>query len=132
MNQSGIILFDGICNLCCGWVQFVLKHDKKEIIHFASLQSESGKQILNSFETFSGNTETVFYIKNNQLFCESDAVLEICKDLGGIWKSLLIIKLIPCKIRNFIYRFVAKNRYIVFGKRPTCLTPINEFQKRFI
>lgn len=132
MSQSRIILFDGICNLCCGWVQFIIKHDSKAKFSFASIQSESGKRILNTLGINPENPETIIFIKDNRSFVESDAVLSILRELDGIWSAFYGFILIPKSIRNFIYRFIAKRRYRLFGKRNICLLPDEKHQKRFI
>lgn len=132
MLQNNIILFDGVCNLCCGWVNFLIRRDKRTRFKFASLQSESGKKLSEVLSLNSNQIETVVYIKENQHYIESNAILEIVKDLGGIWKSILIFKLIPKPIRDNLYRFIARKRYKIFGKRSTCMIPSPEFQKRFL
>lgn len=132
MNQSRIILFDGICNLCCSWVQFVIKHDSKAKFRFASIQSKSGRKLLETFEIAYESPETIIFIKDNHCLVESDAVLSILRELDGIWSAFYGFILIPKSIRNFIYRFVAKRRYRLFGKRSTCLLPNDKHQKRFI
>ncbi len=132
MNQARIILFDGICNLCCSWVQFVIKHDSKAKFRFASIQSKSGRKLLETFEIAYESPETIIFIKDNHCLVESDAVLSILRELDGIWSAFYGFILIPKSIRNFIYRFVAKRRYRLFGKRNTCLLPNDKHQKRFI
>jgi predicted DCC family thiol-disulfide oxidoreductase YuxK len=132
MLQSNVILFDGVCNLCCGWVQFLIRKDKHFRFKFASLQSESGKKLSDALELNTNQLETVIYIKDNQHYTESEAILQIVKELGGIWKLLLIFRLIPKSIRNNIYRFIARKRYTIFGKRSSCMIPTPNLQKRFL
>jgi len=132
MNQTQVILFDGICNLCCGWVKFLLNKDKSSKFLFASLQSQSGIRLLRSSGIIDQKMESVVYLRGNEAFRESTAMLEILKDLGGIWKLFVILKLIPLPVRNEIYQFIAKRRYRLFGKRATCLLPTTENKKRFI
>jgi len=131
-EEPPIILFDGVCNLCCGWVQFLIRMDKKAIFRFASLQSESGQKLLIRYGLPVEAMETVIYIKEQQYFSASAAVLEILKDLGGIWKMLLIFRLIPKKIRDSIYRYIAGHRYRIFGKRSSCMLATAETVKRFL
>ncbi len=132
MNTRNVILFDGVCNLCCGWVKFLIRLDKNALFKFASLQSETGKNLAIKFCTDFPETDSVIYIKNNNSFTESTAILEILKDLGGIWKISLIFKLIPKSIRDNIYKFIARKRYSVFGKKSSCMIPTPELQKRFL
>jgi predicted DCC family thiol-disulfide oxidoreductase YuxK len=132
MIQNNLILFDGVCNLCCGWVHFLIRRDRHEIFKFASLQSDSGKRIAESIGINSQNIQTVIYVKTNQYFTESSAILEILKDLGGVWKLFLIFKLIPKSLRDSLYRLIAEKRYKLFGKKAVCITPTQELQKRFL
>jgi len=106
--------------------------DKKAIFRFASLQSESGKKLLIMYGLPVDAMDTVIYIKEQQYFSESTAALEILKDLGGIWKLFLVFLLIPKKIRDSIYRFIASHRYRIFGKRGTCMAATPETIKRFL
>ena len=132
MNQPAVILFDGICNLCCGWVKFLIRRDKKERFTFASLQSEQAQRILKTIILQQEATESIVYIKENLSFIESTAVLKILSDLGGIWKLFGIFNLIPLKLRDSIYKFIARKRYNWFGKRSACLLPTAENQKIFL
>ena len=132
MTETPVILFDGICNLCCGWVQFLIRHDKKSKFRFASIQSAIGQSMLHSVGISNKMPESVVYLKESQYFRESTAVLEILIDMGGIWKIFSVFKLIPNMIRDGIYRFIARKRNSYFGKRATCYTPTPENQKRFL
>jgi predicted DCC family thiol-disulfide oxidoreductase YuxK len=132
INQHPVILFDGICNLCSGWVQFLIRKDTNMKFRFAPIQSKSGQKQLHTAGLDSNNMETVIYLKGNECFRESSAVLEILKDLGGIWSIAYALKLIPGTLRNGFYRFIAKKRYRFFGKRASCFIPTPENQKRFL
>ncbi|MDR3653027.1 MAG: thiol-disulfide oxidoreductase DCC family protein [Paludibacter sp.] len=132
MNEYPVILFDGICNLCSAWVQFLIRRDKKSIFKFASIQSDTGQQLIDSVGESKVTQNTIVYLKDNQMFVESAAVLEILKDLGGIWQVFAVFQLIPKSIRDGVYRFIAKRRYSIFGKRAACLLPSPENQKRFL
>ena len=131
-NQNPVILFDGICNLCSGWVQFLIRKDTNMKFRFAPIQSETGQRLLHTVGLESSNIETVIYLKENECFRESSAVLEILKDLGGFWTFAFVLKLIPGTLRDGFYRFIAKKRYRFFGKRTTCFIPTPENQKRFL
>lgn len=132
MNEPHIIIFDGICNLCCGWVQFLIREDKKEFFKFASLQSECAEGVLKPFGIVAKNSDTLIYIRGENCLQESTAVLEILTDLGGIWKLFGVFKLIPKTIRDQFYRIIASLRYKVFGKRENCIIPTTNIQKRFL
>jgi len=117
-NQS-IILFDGICNLCNGTVDFLLKKDRKKQFRFITLQSDTGKWLTRKFQ-IPPETDSVILIKQNRAYFESEAVVEIAGMLPFPWKLGAIIKIIPKKIRDGLYRQIAKNRYRWFGKGDKC------------
>lgn len=121
-EQNPIILFDGVCNLCNGTVDFLLKHDRKKQFRFASIQSEAA-QLLSCKYQIPVEIDSVILIKSNQVYFESDAVIEIAGMLSFPWKMAVIFRIIPKGIRDFIYRWIAKNRYRWFGKREICRIP---------
>jgi len=136
MSQSSLILFDGVCNLCCGWIRFLIRRDKKAVFTFVPLQTDMGKRLLETVDLkaenlTTSNINTIVYIKNNQAFIESEAVLEILTNLGGIWRIFGVLRLIPRSLRDKIYRYIASKRYSLFGKRTSCFLPTPEDEKRF-
>ncbi len=116
-----IIFFDGICHLCNGFVDEVISRDHDHVLKFAPLQGETAAKILPKNET--ENLDSVVYFKDGKLFKQSSAIIEIFYDLGGAYKILIIIKIIPAFIRDFIYSIIAKNRYAWFGQRDFCRLP---------
>jgi len=136
MSQSSLILFDGVCNLCCGWIRFLIRRDKKAVFTFVPLQTDMGKRLLETVDLkaenlTTSNINTIVYIKNNQAFIESEAVLEILTNLGGIWRIFGVLRLIPRSLRDKIYRYIASKRYSLYGKRTSCFLPTPEDEKRF-
>jgi predicted DCC family thiol-disulfide oxidoreductase YuxK len=130
-NQPYIVIFDGLCNLCNGAVQFIIRHDKKNKFVFASLQSEVVQKLLNEIEV-KYSLESIVLIKGDKHFVKSDAVLEIAKKLSGLWPMVYGLKIIPRFLRDILYNWVAKNRYTWFGKRESCLSPSPEFSDKFL
>ena len=118
-SEKHIILFDGICNLCNGAVNFILKRDIKKQFQFEALQSERGKKLIANFE-IAPETDSIILIINNQVYTESDAAIEIARLLPAPWNWFSTFKIIPPKFRNGIYKWIAKNRYRWFGKKETC------------
>jgi len=128
-----IILFDGVCNLCNGSVNFVLDRDKKKKFKFGALQSDIGKELLRKYNVqHSVNYDSVVLIKNNKVYKKSSAALEVAKHLGGIWPALYVFKIIPSFIRDFIYDLISKNRYRIFGRTETCRLPEPGIKERFL
>lgn len=118
-TEKPVILFDGVCNLCNSAVNFILKRDKKKQFRFVSLQTERGAEVIAKFE-ISPETDSVILIFDNRAYTESDAAIEIARLLPTPWNWFLVFKIIPEKLRNRIYKWIAKNRYRWFGKRETC------------
>ncbi len=125
-----IIVFDGYCNFCSWGVQFLLRRDKKEVFLFASNQSNRGKECLQHFQI--KVSESIYYFRKGNIYTASDAVLFILKDLGYPWKFFMIFKVVPRFIRDAIYRFFAKHRYQLFGRRNDCRVPSEKEKNRFL
>ncbi|MCE9540086.1 MAG: thiol-disulfide oxidoreductase DCC family protein [Bacteroidetes bacterium] len=131
-NHKQIILFDGVCNLCNGLVQFIVKRDTKAKFKFASLQSRTGQSLLLKFGLPTDDLDSFIYIKDGNCFTKSTAGLNVLKDLGGLWWLFYAFILIPKFIRDFVYSVIAKKRYKFFGKRDSCIMPTPEIKQRFL
>lgn len=131
-TDKAIIFFDGVCNLCNSSVQFVLKRDKKHHFVFAALQSDVARDILLQYPTKITEKDSILLLQDKKLYAESTAALLIAKQFSGIWKLLQGFWIVPKFARDFIYRWIAKNRYKWFGKRETCMIPSKEISQRFL
>ena len=127
-----IILFDGVCNFCNFWVNFILDKDKEKRFKFASLQSAAGKKLLSDFDLPLNDFETFILIKDKKYFTKSSAALIIAKNLKGFWKLLYAFVIIPKPVRDFFYNLIANNRYKLFGEREFCRIPTPEERERFL
>ncbi len=132
METKQIILFDGFCNLCNGFVQFVIKKDKKNKIKFAPLQSTGGQNLLKQFNLPNSYFTSFVYIKDNKAYFKSSAGLKVLKDLGGIWQLFYFLIIVPKPLRDFIYSIIAKTRYKIFGKRDTCMASAPDIKYKFL
>jgi len=133
INHQKIILFDGVCNLCNGSVIFVLQHEPKPIFKFASIQSETGKDLLLWCGLPVDYSEAVILIDNGNIHLGSTAALKIGQTLKIPWSPLATTGLIvPKFIRNWGYRQIAKRRYRWFGRREVCMVPTAELKARFL
>ena len=126
------ILFDGVCNLCNGLVQFVIRRDPAGRFQFAALQSESGQALLKQHGLRTRDFDTFVYIRNGIAHTQSTAGLLVMLDLGGGWKLLYPLMFVPRFIRDAVYRVIAQNRYRVFGKQESCMIPTPELKSRFL
>ena len=127
-----IILFDGVCNLCSGAVDFILDRDPRGNYAFASLQSEAGQEVLSHYGLSTENFDSVVLIRNGKVFQKSRAALEISSRLQGAWPLLQAFKIVPRFISDGVYNFIGKNRYKFFGKREACRFPTPDIRSRFL
>lgn len=132
-NSNAIILFDGVCNLCNGFVQFVIRHDKKEYFRFAALQSEQGRNLLQQVQFKEGNAlSTVVLIENGKFYVQSTAALKVARRLSGLWPLTYAAIILPAFLRDLIYKLIAANRYRWFGKQESCMLPTPALKTRFL
>lgn len=131
-NEPNILLFDGVCNLCNGFVKFIIKRDPKGKFRFASLQSEKGQELLQKFNLPTEDFHSFVFIQGDQYYLRSTAALNVLRVLGGFWKPFYAFIIIPRPIRDFFYRIVAKSRYKLFGKKDSCMIPTPELKERFL
>lgn len=124
-----IVFFDGECSLCNGLVDFLIKIDRKKILKFASLQGETAKDILG--QPAGRGLDSIIYWVDGRRSEKSTAVLDLLSDLGGLWIVVKGLKIIPEGLRDVIYRFIARHRYQIFGKRPICRVP-TEAEKEYL
>ena len=132
-RHNKLILFDGVCNLCNSSVQYVIKRDKKDVFRFATLQSDIGKRIIEEFKIDTSKTDSILlYSKDNGLSSKSSAALKIGSGLGFPYNILAVFFIIPPFIRNWVYDYVAKNRYKWYGKKEHCMIPTPELESKFL
>jgi predicted DCC family thiol-disulfide oxidoreductase YuxK len=123
-----IILFDGVCNLCNGFVQFVLERDGAGRFRFASLQSEAARRVLKGEPP----AETIVLLERGRTYLKSAAALRIARGLRFPWPILYAFVVIPRPLRDVIYDWVARHRYAWFGKRESCMLPSPQMRGRFL
>jgi predicted DCC family thiol-disulfide oxidoreductase YuxK len=132
-QDKKIILFDGVCNLCNSSVQYVIKRDKNDVFRFVALQSELGQKILKHIGINDKNIDSiVLYEPGKAYYYKSTAALEIAKKLGGLLTYGTIFKIIPTRLRDVAYDYIAKNRYKWYGKQESCMIPTPELQSKFL
>ena len=132
-KDKKIILFDGLCNLCDSAVQFIIKHDKKDVFRFISLQSDLGKKITNYLGINTTNLDSIIlYQPGYAYYYKSEAVFEIAKELGGIYSLSTIFSILPSSITDSIYDYIAENRYKWYGKKESCMIPTPSLKSKFL
>lgn len=127
-----LLLFDGVCNLCNSAVDFVIRHDKKNIFVFASLQSELGQELLRNHSKPIDQFDSFFLYDGTRLIDKSTAALTVAKELGGIISLASLFLVIPVFFRDFGYSMIAKRRYFFFGKRKICRLPTESEKIKFL
>lgn len=133
IEDKKIVLFDGVCNLCNGAVQYIIKRDKTDTFRYAALQSEIGEQLVAERAIDTSKVDSIILIEPGvAYFTKSDAALEIGKSFGGAWKLLQLFVWIPKSIRDAVYDIVARNRYKWFGKKDACMIPTPELKAKFL
>jgi len=131
ISDHPLILFDGVCNLCNASVQVVIKWDNQKMFRFASLQSGLGQSLLRDLDSNTLDLDTVVLIHRQVVYLKSDAVLEMFKLIGGWRKLLVVFKVFPRGLRDWVYEWIANHRYSWFGKRSECMVPTPELEDRF-
>jgi len=132
MNEHPVILFDGVCNFCNSAVNFVIKRDKKKQIHFAPLQTETGKKLLEQYGLPVNEMQSFIFIEKGKAYTRSTAALRVCRHLSALWPLCYGTIIVPKFIRDSIYNWIAKNRYKWFGVRQECMMPTPEIKARFL
>jgi len=132
MNEQGIILFDGVCNLCNSSVQFVIRHDPAAKFLFAPQQGSTGAELLKKYDFQENNVNSFVLIQNGKAYTKSTAALKVAWQLKGAIRLMYLFMIIPAFIRNAVYTLIANNRYKWFGRRESCMLPTPELQKRFL
>lgn len=127
-----IVVFDGVCNLCNGSVNFIIAHDRECRYLFASRQGAVGRKILSDLGIDPDNPHTFVLVKDGRYLFKTDAALEIARDFHGAWRALRILRFVPRPVRDGFYRWVARNRYRLFGRRDQCMVPTFELRTRFL
>ncbi|HLN52588.1 MAG TPA: DCC1-like thiol-disulfide oxidoreductase family protein [Lentimicrobium sp.] len=126
---AGLIVFDSYCVLCSSVVSFLTKADKYGKLYYTSFDTPTGKALA---ESIPSEMDSLIFLRNNIIYFQSDAVVGIIESLGYPWKAFSFVKFIPHVFREGLYRYIARIRYKVFGKKKQCALPPPEIRKRFI
>lgn len=127
-----IILFDAECVLCCANARFVLQHDRAARFRLASMQGNAGAAIYRRHGLDPRDPGTILVVEGGRVRRDSDAVLSIYEGLGFPWRLLGGLRIVPAAVRDPVYRWVARNRYRLFGRRDTCWLAPPEYRNRLL
>jgi predicted DCC family thiol-disulfide oxidoreductase YuxK len=140
-ETGAVIVFDGVCVLCNGWVGFLLRHDRKQRYRFAPMQGDAGRRLLaeNGLDPDDPLSFLLVEYDRHQgeaatprVSTDSDAVGRVLMGLGGAWRLVAVAAVLPRAVRDPLYRLVARNRYRWFGRHDACLLPDPEQAWRFL
>ena len=132
-----LVLYDGVCGLCNGLVQFLLKRDHRQVFKFAALQGATGRATLERLGAGPSLPSSFYGVadygsSNSRVFTKSDGVLFVAAQLGWPWRAAVVLRVLPRGVRNWLYDALARSRYRFFGRYEQCVVPSPEFQSRFI
>lgn len=132
-KDKKIILFDGVCNLCDNTVQFIIKHDKKDIFRFVAIQSEIGQQIIQYLGIDTSKTDSIIlYEPGHAYYYKAEAAMKIAGNLSGTISLIGLFAFLPKSLSNSVYDYVARNRYKWYGKKDACMIPTPELKAKFL
>ena len=130
--MASLVLFDGVCNMCNGFVQFVIARDPDGCFQFGALQSSAARRVLDLHDRRGAVPETLVLIEDGDVFTASTAALRVARRLPFPWRLAAIFLATPRPLRDWIYGAIARRRYRWFGKRDHCMVPAPEIRSRFI
>jgi predicted DCC family thiol-disulfide oxidoreductase YuxK len=127
------IVFDGVCVLCNGWVRFLLRHDRHQRYRFAAMQGESGRALLHAHGLDPDDPVSFLLVEDGRACTDTDAIARVLRGLGGAWVvPAVLLMVLPRFVRDPAYRFLARNRYRIFGRHAQCLLPTPQQAARFL
>ena len=132
LRGDDIVVFDGVCHLCSGWVQFLLRHDKARRYSFASMQGSMGQRLLRDHGIDPDDPSSFLLLRDGRAETDSGAVISVVTGLGGAWRLAGVLRLVPAALRDPAYRWIARHRYRLLGKRSTCYLPAPADAERFL
>jgi predicted DCC family thiol-disulfide oxidoreductase YuxK len=131
-SEHPIVVFDALCVLCSANAQFVPRYDRRGHFRLAAMQGEIGSELYRRFGVDPANPETLIVVRGASALYDSEAVLAIWSGLGWPWRALTVLRLVPRPLRDRAYRWIARNRYRIFGLRETCWVPTPERANRIL
>ncbi len=131
-TEHPLVIFDGVCNYCCGVVNFIISRDPSGVFRFAPFQSEAAKRILERYNYPADSLDSFVLIDGGKLYTKSGAGLRVQKLLGGVHKLLYAFIAVPRPLRDAVYDYIARNRYKWYGKKDECMIPDPEMRSRFL
>ncbi len=131
-DDRPVVIFDGTCVLCSGFVQFILRHDTHETLRLLDAETPLGQALFEHFGLNHVDYETIILLEDGRARLKSDGAIRIFESLGFPWSLMAIAKFLPRTLRDRAYEMIARHRYQWFGRRQTCYLPKPSDADRFI
>ena len=131
-TEHALILFDGVCNLCNGAVNFIIDRDPDGVFRFAPLQSDVAQEHLAGTPAAGTTLDTIVLVEDGTPYVRSTAALRIARRLTAPWPLLALFLAVPRPLRDAVYNWIARNRYDWFGRRDQCRLPTPDLKERFL
>lgn len=131
-DDQPLIIFDGECIFCSGWVKFALKHDKPGRYRFLTAQSPLGEALYRHYGLDSRDYETNIFIDGGIAHFKSDGSMRMISGLGFPWSFVNVFRILPRALADRLYEFVARNRLRIAGRSSSCFVPTPEVKSRFL
>jgi len=129
---ADVVVFDGVCVLCSGFLKFMLNHDRNQRFKFVTAQSDLGEALYAHLGLKSADYDTNVVIVDGYIYTKLDAFAAAMGALGGVWRIAKIVRILPRPVADWLYNRIARNRYAIFGKTESCLVPTPDIQGRFL
>jgi predicted DCC family thiol-disulfide oxidoreductase YuxK len=127
-----IIVFDGHCVFCSGWVRFILKRDRRARFRFIAAQTPLGDALYRHYGLDTRDYETNMLLSRGRATVKSEATIRMLTGLGFPWSLAVLFRIIPLRLRDAVYAFVARHRFRIAGRRDSCYLPTAEERARFL
>lgn len=132
LPDAPLIVFDEVCVLCSGFVQWVIRHDRAGAFRFTAAQGPLGQALYRELGLDPERLETMLLIVDGSAYGKLAAIIEIARRVGGVWRAAALFKVMPARLRDGLYDRIARNRYALFGKRETCWLPTPDIADRVL
>ena len=131
--EHPVIVFDGVCVLCSRWVDFILRYDREGRFRLAAMQGTRGRALLMAHGLSPDEPSSFLLVQDGVGYRNTDAIARVLRQLGGRWRlASATMRIVPAALRDPLYRWVARHRYRLFGKRDHCRLPASDEAWRFI
>lgn len=128
-----VLVFDGVCVLCSHWVSFVLRHDRQHLYKFSAMQTPTGRELLIRHNIDPDDPKSFLLLEDGRGYMDTDGIIRVLRSFGRGWRVLaMLLRLVPHFLRDPLYRWIARNRYRLFGRHDACMIPSAQTADRFL